>query len=382
MGPAEEQRAEKARAEITAMITEIWGKAIGRPHVDEHSDFYWDGGNYFLAPAVVRDINKAMGLELTVHDLEQARTIAKLTDLIYFQQTQSDRSTVVPLRNIHGHRPPLFIVHGVGGNVLGFHTIAKCLDKEQPVYGIQAQALLPGREAVLRLEEMAAQYIEDMRAVSPHGPYHLLGFSFGGLVAYEIAQQLQDAGCEVGLLGMLDTRQPTYMRGSTRHVPLYTQVYWRLKLLYLRTRARNDRVRYLLRRVRARVQRVNYMYAVNKGQGKVASAVRDVEEINYVAGLTYTVRPYPGKVTLFRAEKDHPRQQPAPPDLDWGPFAGGGLEIKTLPGTHGGILYEPGLSVLAAEVTAALKAAGVTHAARTSVLKPAPQNTRRVTMEI
>ena len=382
MGPAEEYRAEKARAEITARITEIWSKAIGRPHVDEHSDFYWDGGNYFLAPRMIRDINRAMGLELTVHDLEQARTIAKLTDLIYFQQTQSDRSTVVPLRNIHGPRAPLFIVHGVGGNVFGFHTIAKCLEKEQPVYGIQAQALLPGKEAILRLEEMAAQYIDDMRAVCPNGPYHLLGFSFGGLVAYEIAQQLRAAGCEVGLLGMLDTRQPKYMRAASRVAPLHQRIYWRLRLLYLRTRARNDRLRYLLRRLRSRVQRVNYMYAVNKGHGKVASAVRDVEEINYVAGLTYTVRPYPGEVTLFRAEQDHPRHRPVPPDLDWGRFAGGGLKIKTLPGTHGGILDEPGLSVLATEVATALRVAGATYAARTPLLKPAAQNARRVTMEI
>ncbi|HZD47941.1 MAG TPA: thioesterase domain-containing protein [Silvibacterium sp.] len=94
------------------------------------------------------------------------------------------------------------MVHGESGYVLGFYWLAKSLGSDRPVYGIQAQALTSGEEALLRLEDMAARYIEDLRAISPNGPYHLLGLSFGGLVAYEIAQQLHAMGINVGLLGM------------------------------------------------------------------------------------------------------------------------------------------------------------------------------------
>ena len=350
----EPQNEEKVRAEIAAQLSAIWARAIERPEVDVHSDFYFHGGNHFLAPVMIRSINEEMGLDLTVRDLELARTIAKLTDHIFFEQTRIDRSTVVPLRNVHGSRPPLFIVHGVGGNVLGFYALARHMDRDQPVYGIQAQALLPDREAVLGLEQMAAQYVADILQACPTGPYHLLGFSFGGLVTYEIAQQLHAQGAEVGLLAMLDTRQPELMRGVPVKGHRLQQIAYRFRLLYLRTHRRNGRLRYLWRRLRERVQRVKYMYAASKGQGKVASSVRNVREINYVAGVSYSVAPYTGRVTLFRAEPD-PLEVPLPQDLSWGQFAAGGVAIKHLPGDHGQILIDPGLSVLAAELSAALE---------------------------
>jgi thioesterase domain-containing protein len=377
----EEHDEERARTEIAAKISQIWARVVARPDVDEHTDFYFHGGNHFLAPVMIQSINDELGLELTTWNLEQARTIAKLTDLIYFEQTRIDHSTVVPLRHIQGSRPPLFAVHGVAGNVLGFYSLAKCLDANQPVYGIQAQSLLPGREALLSLEQMAAEYVADMRAVYPNGPYHLLGYSFGGLVAYEIAQQLRAAGLEVGLLGMLDTRPPDLMRQKSTRRPLLMRILWRLHLLYLRTHRRNGRLRYLWRRLRDRVQRVNYMYAANKGTGKVVSAARNVREINYVASVSYSVRPYPGKVTLFRAEPD-PSEDSLPPDLNWGQVAMGGVDIKHLPGDHGRVLYQPGLDALAAELTAALREVEAANAAMPPRVDSSELLSGRVSMEI
>jgi thioesterase domain-containing protein len=354
MMPGERNGEERARAIIADKVGTIWSRILKCPEVDEHGDFYLSEDAHFLAPVLMQGINDEFGLQLTVLNLEEARTIAKLTDLIYFEQTRIDQSTVVPLRNIHGTRPPLFFVHGVGGNVLGFYTLAKCLDEDQPAYAVQAQALLPNREAKLRLEDMAAQYVQDMRAACPNGPYHLLGFSYGGLVAFEIAQQLRAAGLEVGMLGMLDTRQPQWMRGVPMPAPLYRRMLARMRLVYRRTHSRKGRLLYLWRRLGARVQRFSYMYAANKGPGLVTSAVRNVLEINFLAGMSYTVLPYPGKVLLFRAETSDPTQLPLPEDLGWDRYASGGLEVKHLPGDHGGVLYEPGLSALAAELTSRL----------------------------
>ena len=344
---------EQARTEIAAKVSKIWARALERPEVDEHSDFYFHGGNHFLAPVMIQSINDEFGLSMTVRDLEQARTIAKMTDHIYFEQTRIDRSTVVPLRNVHGSKPPLFMVHGVGGNVLGFYSLAKVMNEDQPVYAIQAQGLLPDQEAKLRLEDMAAHYVKDMRAVCPEGPYHLLGFSFGGLVAYEIAQQLTASGLSVGLVGMLDTRPPYWMAGVPAVGSLAHRLYLRLRLLYLRTHRRKGRLKYLWRRLQERVQRVGYMYAAKLGPGKVADSIRNVREINYVAGIKYNLQPFPGKVTLYKAESD-PLERPLPDDLNWGRHALGGVEIRQVPGDHGRILLEPGLSALARELTAEL----------------------------
>jgi thioesterase domain-containing protein len=347
--PSDGRTEESRRAEIATQLAAIWARALEKASVDEDSDFYFHGGNHFLAPVMIDSINREMGLSLTVRDLEQARTIAKLTDLIYFEQTRIDRSTVVPLRNVESKRSALFIVHGVGGNVLGFYTLAKCMGEDQPVYAIQAQSLLPDEPAVLRMEQMAARYVEDMLAVQPLGPYHLLGFSYGGLVAYEIAQQLHAAGHEVGLVGMLDTRQPGGMDKMGMQGGMVRQMVWRLQLVYLRTYRRKGRLRYLWRKVGERMRRIHYKLAATKGTGAVESAVRNVREINYVAGTNYRVRAYPGVVTLFRAEID-PSESTLPMDLGWAKHAAGGLEIRHMPGDHGRILFQPGLSALAEEI--------------------------------
>jgi thioesterase domain-containing protein len=377
----EEQNEERTRAQISSKVWAIWARTLERPALDEEDDFFIHGGNHFLAPVMIQTINDEMGMEFTVRDLEEARTVAKMTDRIYFERSRIDRSTVVPLRNVHGSRPPLFIVHGVGGNVLGFYALARCMGEDQPVYGIQAQSLLPDEPAVLRLEQMAAKYVMDMRAVCPQGPYHLVGFSFGGLVAYEIAQQLRTAGLEVGWVGMLDTRQPEWMKGVPALGPLHKRAILRLMAIYRHTHKRKGRLRYLWRRVSERVQRASYRYKATTGLGAVASAARNVREINLVAGIAYKVRPYPGKVTLFRAESD-PTEQPLPLDLDWGKFAGGGLTITHLPGDHGRILHQPGLGALARELMASLSEASLPQVDGASFLEVADRGQARISMEI
>jgi thioesterase domain-containing protein len=148
-----------------------------------------------------------------------------------------------------------------------------------------------------------------------------------------------------------------------------------MKMVYLRTHRRNGRLRYLGRRLRERMQRIMYMYAARNGQGTVATAVRNVREINFVAGLNYTVRPYPGRVTLFRA-KDEPYDEPLPEDLNWGRFARGGLTIREIPGDHFRILYEPWLSVLAGELTLALAEAPLSQPVSSPVQQRAMQGLR------
>jgi thioesterase domain-containing protein len=381
----EERNEEQTRARISSSVWAIWARALERPDLDEDDDFYFHGGNHFLAPVMIRTLNeefaKEMGTELTVRDLEDARTPAKMADLIFFECSRIDRSTVVPLRNVHGSRPPLFIVHGVGGNVLGFYALAKCLGEDQPVYGIQAQSLLPGEPAMLRLEQMAAKYVADMRAVCQQGPYHLLGFSFGGLVAYEIAQQLRASGLKVGVVGMLDTRQPEWMDGVPALGSLRKRAFLRLLAIYRHTYRRNGRLRYLWRRVSERLLRASYRYKATTGLGAVASAERNVREINRVAGIAYKVRPYAGKVTLFRVESD-PMEQPLPLDLDWGKFVKGGLKITRLPGDHGRILHQPGLGSLARELMALLREAGPSQTTDDSFLGLPTRGPARISLEI
>lgn len=372
------------RLEVAARVTEIWSRILDCPIRDDQNYYYFYafGGTRSLEGQVIAEINRSFGLSLQQTDLDGATwTIAKFTDLIFFQLTGSERSTVVPLRDNHGGRSPLFIVHGVGGNVVGFYSLAKRLDPDRPVYGIQAQALIPDREAVLRIQEMAAQYIEDMRAVWPDGPYNVLGFSYGGLVAYEIAQQLQAAGREVRFLGMLDTRQPLSNTNSRSWSGLHRLFYWRVRKACYNIYSRDDRTRYLLRRLKVRFSKARFMSGLDKGMVKTSATAHDVVAINYVAGSNYVVRPYPGDVVLFRAEEDHPLEQELPFDLGWGQFAGQ-LTVKILPGAHAGLMEELGMFSLAAEITAALEESESRQSTGFSQDYKDSQDTRRIMIEI
>src|SRR5208283_2392385 len=108
-------------------------------------------------------------------------------------------SSIVPIQP-HGSKPPLYLIHGVGGKVLGFSDLIRHLDSDQPVYGVE-YVIDVSKPVMLSLEELAAHYIEEIRASRVHGPYCLLGYSFGGILAFEMARQLQAGGLEVGLLG-------------------------------------------------------------------------------------------------------------------------------------------------------------------------------------
>ena len=116
-----------------------------------------------------------------------------------------DWSSLVPIQP-KGNKPALFCIHGVGGNVLAFEALMRRLGNEQPLYGLQAQGLDGQRRPLFRVEDMAACYINEIRRFQPQGPYFLAGHSFGGVVAYEMARQLQALREPVGLVALFDSK--------------------------------------------------------------------------------------------------------------------------------------------------------------------------------
>ena len=107
-----------------------------------------------------------------------------------------------------GSKPPLFFVHGVGGGMFwGYTNLSRHLGLDQPVYALRSRALA-GQEEFGRIEDMAAQYVADLRAFQPQGPYFLGGYCFGGIVAYEMAQQLRAHGQSVAFLGLINAGPP------------------------------------------------------------------------------------------------------------------------------------------------------------------------------
>jgi thioesterase domain-containing protein/acyl carrier protein len=341
------------RGELERQLVSWWQEVLNVNQVRVDQDFFALGGNSILGTRLFAKIAEKYGFKLDILTLYDARTIAKLVDLIQLKQASAEHWCIVPMR-IGGELPPLFLIHGVGGNVLGFFNLVKRLPSNQPVYGVQAQALQADGPTFVDLARMASYYIGEVRRVQRYGPYNFLGLSFGGLVAYEMAQQLRARGEEVRMLGMLDTWQPDYQRRVPNAGSVKARISSRLWVIRQHTRRLTffNKLRYARNRFRSRVLRRFYQYAAMRGTTTLTDTIKSVRDINWVAGINYKVVPYDGRVTLFRAADDD--RWGLPEDLGWRAMAREGVEIHRFPGDHGQVLAEPTVGLLAEKLTECL----------------------------
>jgi aspartate racemase len=247
----------------------------------------------------------------------------------------------------------------VGGHVFGFYGLVRLLDPDRPVFGLQFPDPAPGRILPERIEDMAAQFLPEVLKVQPEGPYYLAGYSFGGTVAYELAQQLVAMGREVAFLGMIDTWGKDY----PRTLPLPSRVRDHVEA-FLRL-APGDRWSYLSDRL-ARVlrrfgSRRNAAFLGNEA-GDRAELVAEVEQIfadvNHRARAAYAPLPFPGRLILFRAA-DHPTWPGVrfdDPALGWGTLVPGRICGYDVPGTHLDLFEKPSVEILAEKFNDALSA--------------------------
>ena len=360
--------ATSARAEFVAprdsielQLALMWERLIGRQPIGVHDDFFEIGGQSLLAAQMVTDIEKEFGRKIDLSTLLTASTIESLALKLKTEES-GDQSSLVPIR-ASGRRPPLFCVHGGGGHVLRFRAMAARLDSEQPFYGLRSPEA-DGAVARLTVENLAAKYIRDIRAVHPKGPYLLAGASFGGLVAYEMATQLAAAGEIVGFVGLFDTGNPAYYRDlsfgqSAQFQALY--VIDRLRL-YGKRLIKGESwqlIRDLGRSVGARVSYLFFRFAQRLygwSNKPLPTGLRDNVKMFSAVGQAYTPKPYSGVLTLFRAE-GRTAEYGSNLSLGWDEVAGEKVRVINVPGDHMTILEEPFVWDLVKQLDACLKQA-------------------------
>ncbi|HEY4640151.1 MAG TPA: amino acid adenylation domain-containing protein [Thermoanaerobaculia bacterium] len=195
------------RTETERKLVAIWTEVLAVQAVGVHDNFFDLGGHSLLALRLIARIRKELACSLAVAELFHHPTIEELAAAIG-ERGQRTSSPLVAIRR-GGSRPPLFLVHPVGGGVLCYAALSRHLGDEQPVYGIQSPSLLDDAEEQYdNLIDLAARYVELIRGVQPEGPYRLGGWSLGGVIAFEIARQLDRAGDEVSLLALIDSYPP------------------------------------------------------------------------------------------------------------------------------------------------------------------------------
>jgi amino acid adenylation domain-containing protein len=335
------------RTRLELELAGIWEELLDLRPIGVRDNFFALGGHSLLAVRLLTRIEERYGRTLPLTELFRGGTIEELAQALT-RVTPTPSSPLVPLRAT-GARPPLFLVHPVGGGALAYRELAELLGPEQPVYGLQARGLEPGEEPIPEIEEMARIYLDAVRAVQPQGPYALAGWSFGGLVAFAMARQLEEVG-ESARLILLDTQAPglvpapevddavalalfaaeaglPWEEPETLATPTKDEPLARLATLAERAQLlpRGAGEAHLRRRL-----------AVFKTHGEAAR--------RYVPGF------YGGRLTLLRAGELATPEAAAwverHPDYGWGAHAPA-VDLQILAGGHFTLLREPSVASLA-----------------------------------
>ncbi len=381
-------------------LATIWKEMLGVHQVSIDDDFFELGGQSLIAMRLFNRIRKEHGVELSLSVLFQAPTIAATAALLReakglpaidpsadavdapmqvgdgelactsataghvageFPLAADAPSANVPTipRSLveitrGGNRPPLFCVHGAGGNVLNFRDLSWGLHHDQPFFALQARGVDGKTPPHGSIEEMARAYLEEIRALRPHGPYLLAGYSGGGVVAFEMAHQLKALGEEVPLLVFFDTYHPQM---PIRAVTLSRKLMLLRKegFAYLKERAL-DRVA----RARAVRERIQIKLCVLGGR-PVPHALRDrhLSESFGRASRRYRPQPWEGKAILFRAESVPFVFSGGGPYYGWDSVLQGGLKTVMIPGNHDTLLLGANAKVLMGPLNAALDQANL-----------------------
>jgi len=349
--PSGKGAAPSTSTEVT--LQRIWSETLQLQTVAVDEDFFSLGGDSILAVELFLRIEEELGRRLPRAALFEASTVAEMARHI---DISAPARCLVPIQP-NGDRPPLFCVHDIYGQVLNFRMLAQHLGPDQPVYGLQLAGLDGTETPLARYEDMAARYISEIRLVQPSGPYHIGGYSMGGSIAYEMAQQLRDAGEKVDLLGLFDAF-PRYGPRRSLLADWFTQ-----KGNTLSDSSATAVARYIGRgfgniaqNVGTAIWRRLFGLAWRFCERRMSTIPKPLHRpiaASYLASRSYRMRPYAGDAVLFMAEdnrNDHDHVVE-----NWRKLIGGQLDIRPISGLHNEILAEPHVRMLARELSRCLR---------------------------
>lgn len=341
------------RNETEERLARIWCAALRLDRVSCKANFFELGGQSITAVSLFAKIEQEFGKKLPLATLFTSPTVELLAKALKGERTNNSWSPLVPI-SPKGSKPPLFLVHGAGGNVLLYRSLAEHLAPEFPLYGLQSKGLDGEIEPLHTIEEMAACYVKEVRTVRPRGPYFLGGYCLGGTVAYEMAQILRREGEDVPLVAMLDTyNYSRALKVSFRSFLMQKARFHLANMAHLRP---GDMIPYLREKVRLGLggELSNLKTSMPGGSRldgvsrATSGAEEKVQGINDYAAEHYDPVPYAGRLTLFKPRINY-KFYPDP-NMGWGDLALGGLDTVEVSVNPHSMLLEPYVSVLAEQL--------------------------------
>jgi thioesterase domain-containing protein/NAD(P)-dependent dehydrogenase (short-subunit alcohol dehydrogenase family) len=381
-GPSQDRPALANPYEAPSTATEkrlaaIWSELLGVGRVGVNDDWFQLGGHSLLATRLFSRIEQVTGRNLPLAALLDDATIRHLASLVGETEPEPEPvpepvpekpvakasgqeraeepleqrsfARLVPIRR-QGQLTPFFCVHGAGGNVLNLQDLARHVSHERPFYAFQARGLDGTTDPHQTIEAMAEEYLGELRTLQPKGPYFLGGYCGGGLVAYEMAQLLREAGEEVAFLGLIDFPRPGSGQRARAHRWMDTirTADVRLMLVKLRAKVSRDFVS------SSSQLRIRLLTAFGR---RVPHELRGpwLMESYRLAQDRYRLKPFDGRLTVFRARDGGFYLQEEPGfELGWGGLAGAGVDVRLIPGDHDSLMLEPNVRMLGEQLEDAI----------------------------
>ncbi|ATB51485.1 MupA/Atu3671 family FMN-dependent luciferase-like monooxygenase [Corallococcus macrosporus] len=357
------------RTTAEMQLAALWAELLKVPDPGVRDSFFSLGGHSILAVQLMAHIERLFGRRLPLATLFRAPTIEQLARELT-REGEASRSLRVELQRGRDGLPPVFCVPGAGGNLIYFHALVRHLGPARTVYGLQpiyTEALEEGTV----VEALATRYLAAVREAQPHGPYAFVGHSFGGVIAFELARRLRQAGETVALLGILDSVAPV-----PRSQPLgadWDQAEWLRLIGSLLLRLYGKDVGLSVEALRALTPeaQVDLLMARMQACGLLPPEADRTQFLGFVRTFqadqqsTYVPpAPYPGPLTFFRAEVLHPDNLPVEelrwtldaPALGWERFTTEPVTVHVVPGDHLSMMTEPHVQALARVLAGCLDA--------------------------
>jgi thioesterase domain-containing protein len=331
------------------ILARLWGEVLGLEQVGRYDNFFELGGHSLLATRLVARIRHTFKVDLSLRRLFETPTLTAIADFIDHISTDNEQVDLSVGNNSaattsssallqlpphlitlqpEGVRRPLFLIHPLAGLVFPYYELALHLGPDQPVYGLQSIGIAGEASPLRQIEAMAEHYLAAIHQVQPEGPYQLAGWSFGGTLALEMAQQLQKGGEAVALLAIIDTRLystsfATFWHGSRVFLTSMLPHLWP----YI----------------------ADYLEETKRPNSKTSEFKRllQVFQANVQADSRYRPQRYPGQVTLFKTAQQNST-------WGWGDIAANGVELHQIPGHHMNVLRPPQVQILAEKLSACL----------------------------
>jgi len=371
---------------LETQVIEAYEAVLQVHPISVSDDFFLRGGHSLSAIRLVSEIQKRLNITITLPMLFQTGTVARLAQTIRQMQQavreQDGPPVLVPLREAGGRRP-LFCVHPASGQIICYQALTRYLAPDQPVYGLQDPQAHSGEITSRSVAEIAGAYLSEIRQVQPEGPYQLAGYSFGCVVAFEMAQQLRRAGQDVALLALIDGNSPALAADiSTEDAYLLAVIL--MEWLRGATTQSAREIRLELEPLAPAEQMARALQLLRERQSDLETAgpgwLRHQVQLfkcRLQAVQTYQAEVYDQRITALLSSTERTPERIVAAvdhahDLGWHHYTRLPIDLHLLPGSHEALMQEPTVQTLATHLQTCLDEVWHSGAAQFSVGGPRP----------